>query len=310
MENSQRFLNLAAAALAVWTALGPRAYGQPTGQDPVREKIAPKTAALTPPKLWERVEISVFGGLGISIARWTTIHYSEAGISGGPRISAENRIRTTTAPDIFAGAGATFFLRSGVGIQAGFGYLKSGLTCANAFRYQAPGLNPASYAASFQGEGELTAVPVFLCIFNKMDIRLGSKRLRAYLAAGPLLSLNSVFAEVRGGAAALRDEKADAFVIPVAVADTTWISFGATAAAGLDIPLSTSLALTVEGRYYYSRRKNFSWHWAPATVDGLFGEIPAFNFDAEAAGRYDRDTSYLTIDPSFIQLACGLKLIF
>lgn len=305
MKNSRRLLILLGAGLVIWTS----AFGQVSGQDPVRGKI-PTMTSFTPPKLWERVEITVFGGLGVSILRWTTLHYSESTSEAGLLASAENRIKTTASPGFFAGAGATFFLKSGIGIQAGFGYLKSGLESENVFRYAARGGTPAAYTASARGEGELTAVPVFLCLFNKMDVRLGKKTIRTHLAAGPALFLNSVLTQTTAGAALSREEKTDAFLIPVSVADTTWIILGATAGVGLDIPITPSLALALEGRYFYAPRKNVRWSWTPGIYDGAFREIAAFDFDAAAAGRQDGDTTYLTVDPSFVQIACGLKLIF
>ncbi len=310
MRRCRRSLVIAAAALAVWAAAVPVAYGRLSGQDPSRDKRQPATADFKPPKLWERVEITLFGGLGIPIAKLTTIHYTETASAAGLAATAENRIQTASKSDIFFGAGATFFLRSGIGLQAGFGYLKSDLEIENAFRYAAPGTSRISYAAADTGRGELTAVPIFFCLFNKFEVKIGAKALRAYVTAGPAFFLNSVLAEVRGGAALIQADKADAFLIPVAVADTTWVSFGATAGLGLDLPLSKSLALTVEGRYFYSQKKNFAWTWTPGVYNGVFGEISGFDFDSTTAARYDRDTTRLTIDPSLIQVACGIKIIF
>lgn len=300
----------AGLALVLGAAAGSPAFGKTSGQDPVRDKRNPVTADFAPPKLWERVEITLFGGLGIPIAGWTTLHYSEIPETEGPAVAAENRIKISSGPDVFAGAAATFFLKSGVGIQAGFGYLKSGLEAKNTFRYSASPRAPESYTASESGAGELTAVPVFLCLFNKFEVKLWGQTLRAYVTAGPALFLNSVLAEVRGGAALVRGGEADAFLIPVAVADTTWVTFGATAGVGLDIPLSKSLALNLEGRYFYATRKNFPWNWEPGVYNGLFGRLTALEFEAAAAAAYDRDTTYLTIDPSLIQIAGGLKVIF
>jgi opacity protein-like surface antigen len=307
MRNSRRLAIIPAVILLVWTAAAP---GQALGQDPAQGKNRPAISSYTPPKLWERVEIVIFGGLGIPVAGWTTLQYTVSEGLPDLSVSADNRIKTSVPSRFFAGAAATFFLPSGVGLQAGFGYLKSGLTCENVFRYAAENSAPAAYAASQRGDGELTAVPVFFCLFNKFDLKLGKQTLRGHLAAGPAIFFSSVLADIAAGAAVVRDGKADAIIVPIKVADTTWISLGATAGIGLDIPLSRSLALALEGRYFYARRKNFRWQWEPGVYSGVFGALPSVDFSAQAASAYDRDTSFLTIDPSFVQVACGLKFIF
>ncbi len=270
----------------------------------------PASSSYSPPKLWERVEIVLFGGLGIPIAKGTTLHQAESVSASGLSVTSENRIRTSSSPGVFAGAAATFFLPRGLGIQAGFGYLKAGLESAGRFEWNSPGAAPAFAVVEGGDKGELTAVPFFVCFFHQIEFPLAKKILRAHLAAGPALSFNSVLIASQAGAGVIRDEKADGIIVPVRVEDTTWISLGATAGAGLDVPLSPSLALAVEGRYYYAPRKNFSWTWTPGVYDGLFGRVTACDFSRDAAAREAKETTPLTVDPSFIQIAVGLKLIF
>lgn len=298
--------------LVLGLAVGPASfYGQTRGQDQRRGQIpAPGSSPYAPPKLWERVEIVLYGGLGIPVAKWTTLHYAESGSASGLSVTAANRIQTTSSPDIFAGATATFFLPSGIGIQAGFGYLKAGLESSGHFEWNSSGGAPSAAVVDGRGEGELTAVPLFICFFNKIEFPFGRKTLQAHLAAGPALSFNSVLTASQAGAGLIRDEKTDGIIVPVRVEDVTWISLGATAAVGLDIRLSPSLALVVEGRYYYAPRKNFSWTWTPGVYDGMFGKIAAYDFGEEAAAQNERETTPLTVDPSFIQIAGGIKLIF
>ena len=298
--------------LALGLASGPASFfGQTRGQDLPRGRIsAPTSSPYAPPKLWERVEIVLFGGLGIPIAKGTTLHYAEASSASGLSVTAKNRIQTTCSPNVFAGATATFFLPSSLGIQAGFGYLKAGLESAGHFEWNSSGDALAAAVVDGQGEGELTAVPFFICFFNKIEFPFGQKILRAHLAAGPALSFNSVLTASQAGTGLIQNEKADGILVPVRVEDTTWISLGATAGVGLDIHLSPSLALAVEGRYYYAPRKNFFWTWTPGVYDGLFGKIAAYDFGDETAGQNERETTPLTVDPSFIQIAGGIKLIF
>jgi len=300
------------AVLVLGLAAGPSSFfGRTRGQDPrPGQTPAPDSSPYAPPKLWERVEIALFGGLGLPIAKWTTFHDAESVSASGLSVTAENRIQTSSSPDVFAGAAATFFLPSGLGIQAGFGYLKAGLESTGRFKWNSSGDVPASAVVDGGDGGELTAVPFFICFFNEIKFPFAKKTLRAHLAAGPVLSFNSVLTASQAGAGVIQDEKADGILVPVRVEDTTWISLGATAGVGLDIHLSPSLALAVEGRYYYAPRENLSWTWTPGVYDGLFGRITACDFSGEAAAQNERKTTPLTVDPSFIQIAAGIKLIF
>ncbi|MHB8055565.1 MAG: hypothetical protein ACYDH3_10000 [Candidatus Aminicenantales bacterium] len=288
--------------LAVGMAAGPASFGRTPdpgqGQD------------YRPPRLWERVEITLLGGVGIPHAALTTLHSMEAGSAAELLATAKNSIRTSSAPAVFAGAAAVFYLRSGSAVQAGFGYMKAGLTSNGEFQFTASGA--ATESASFQtpGEGELTAVPVFVCLYKNLDFRLGQKALRAHISLGPTLSFNSVLTSSRAGAPAVRDGKADGFFVPIRVEDTTWISIGATAGLGLDIPLSPSLALSFEARYFYAARESLSWTWTPGVYDGVLGNLDACVFDETAARRNASETTRFTTDPSFVQIAGGIKLIF
>ncbi|MDD8032478.1 MAG: hypothetical protein PHF93_01545 [Acidobacteriota bacterium] len=270
---------------------------------------APSTAGDAPPRLWERVEIVVFGGLGLPAAEGMSLHRAEtASPAASPTV--ENRIRTSSAPAVFTGAAATFFLKNGFGIQAGFGYLKAGLESVGRFSWNPPGSTPASTAVDGGGEGEITSVPFFIGVFKSFEFRFAGKALRAHVAAGPALFFHSILTSSQAGAVAIRDGLTDAILVPVRVEDTTWISPGATAGAGLDLPLSPALSLAVEGRYGFAPRKEFSWIWTPGVYDGIFHRVAAFNFDEAAAAREAGRTTPLSVDPSFFQIAIGLKLIF
>jgi hypothetical protein len=291
--------------LAAGMAAGPISFGQTADAGPGQ--------AFRPPKLWERVEITLLGGLGIPSAKLTTLHAMETGSASNLLATAKNTIRTSSAPAVFAGAAAAFFFRSGAAIQAGFGYMKAGLTSDGEFQFKASGAAAAGdEAASLlsSGKGELTAVPVFLCYFNSLNFRLGQKILRAYISLGPTLSFNSVLTSNRAGAPVIRDGQADGVLVPVRVADTTWISIGATAGLGLDIPLSPSLAVSVEARYFAAARKSLSWTWTPGVYDGVLGNLDACEFDEKAARRNADETTRFSANPSFVQIAGGIKLIF
>jgi opacity protein-like surface antigen len=302
--------NLFLAGLALALLVAAPSPAQTRGQDPTQDpkrKIDPGPASR---KLWERVEISLTGGLGVPITRWTTLHFTESGPAAGPRVTAENRIKTTSAVDLFAGASVTFFLPSGAGIQAGFGYLKAGLESANHFEFRSVVGTAPAYTTDTLGLGELTSVPIFLCLHNKFQIPLGGKKIQAFTSIGPVIFLNSVLTETTAGAGAVVGDKADAFLIQASVADTTWAAFGATAGGGVDLRLSNSLALTLEARYYYAPRKNFAWTWTPGIYDGVFKAVTGLDFNQALAAENERNMTPLTVNPSFVQIAGGIKFIF
>jgi len=298
------------AALALALLATASAPAQTRGPDPTRDPKRKVDPGPAPRKLWERVEISLTGGLGLPLTRWTTLHFAESGPASGPRITAENKIKTTSAVDLFVGASATFFLPSGAGIQAGFGYLKAGLKSADRFEFRSVAGTAPAYTADALGGGELTSVPIFLCLHSKFQIPLGGRKIQAFTSIGPVIFLNSVLTETTAGAGTVVADRADAFLIPAAVADTTWTAFGATAGGGVDLRFSTFLAITLEARYYYAPRKNFAWTWTPGIYDGVFRAITGLNFTRALAAENERNMTPLTVDPSFVQFAGGIKFIF
>lgn len=222
----------------------------------------------------------------------------------------KNTIHTSSAAAAFAGASAAFFLPGRAAIQAGFGYMKAGLSSDGTARFSVFGSTSAEFTGTAAGEGELTAVPVYVCYYNRLDFRVGEKTLQLNLSLGPTLSFNSVLTSSRAGAVAVRDGEADGFLVPIQVEDTTWVSLGATAGLGLDVPLTRKLALTVQARYFYAERKSFSWKWTPGVYDGLRGRLTGCAFDERAARLAEGDTTLFSVNPSFLQIAAGIKLIF
>lgn len=290
------------AGLTAILAAGPVSYGRTDDDGPEDEA--------RPPKLWKRVELSLLGGIGIPRAALETLHSAEAGSAPGFQAEVKNRIRTASGLSALAGASACFFLPGRAAIQAGFGYMKAGLACDGEARFTISGPVPAEFTATAAGEGELTAVPLYLCYYNNMDIRLGETMLQLGISLGPTLSFNSILAAARAGAVAVRDGEADGFLVPVQVEDTTWISVGATAGLGLDLPLTSSVALTFQARYFYAERKAFSWTWTSGVYEGLRGRLPECEFDERAAMIAASDTTRFSANPSFFQIAGGIKVIF
>jgi hypothetical protein len=287
--------------LAAVLAAGPVSFGRTPVSEP---------DDFRPPKLWNRVEITLLGGIGIPRAALETLNSAEAGSASDLLAKVRNSIKTSSAPSMFGGAAAAFFLPGGAAFQAGFGYLKAGLACDGTAIFSVSGSAAAEFTATEAGEGELTAVPVFLCYYNRVDLRLGKKTLHLNISLGPTLSFNSVLAKSRAGAVAVRDGAADGYLVPVRVEDATWISVGAMAGLGLDFPLTPSLALTVQGRYFYAARKSLPWTWTTGVYDGILGNLADCEFDERAAQLAAGKTTRFSANPSFVQIAGGIKLVF
>ena len=301
MNKKRNALILTAALTAILTA-GPASFGQTDGSGSDDD--------FRPPKLWERAEITLLGGLGIPFHSLQTLHSAEAGSSSDLLIKAKNTIRTSSAASTLAGASAAFFLSGRGAVQIGFGYAKAGLSCDGTAQFAVSGSTTAEFTGTAAGEGELTTVPVYLCFYNRLEFRVGEKTLQLNLSLGPTLAFNSVLASSRAGAVAVRDGEADGFLVPVQVEDTTWVSIGATAGLGLDVPLTKKLALTVQARYFYAERKSFSWKWTPGVYDGLRGRLADCAFDERDARLAAGDTTLFSVNPSLLQIAAGIKLIF
>lgn len=277
--------------------------------------------AFGPSRLWERAEISLTLGYGRSLADWTSLHLREFSSSLYPRVSAQNRIQMSAKGALFAGGAASFFFRSGLALQGGFGYLKAGVTADTRFEFghtRAPGF---SASEAFEGTGEITTIPVFVNIVNRFDIVRGSagRNVKGYVYVGPALFFNSLVIDAFAGAAAvvqavgpggLLDERADAFKVPVAIEDKTWVAVGGNIGLGLDLQVAKPLALTVEGRFFYAPKKNLFWKWEPGVVNGLYGNIAQTDFTANLAAANMEATTSLTIKPSCFQFSTGIKIVF
>jgi len=270
-----------------------------------------------PRPLWERVEIALTAGYGQSLADWTSVHLTQAVTPAGFRVSAQNRLQMSAGGALTGGASATFFFRSGLVLQGGFGYLKTGVTNETPFQYQYNRPPAVWRSETFEGSGELTTVPIFINIVNNFNLFRGpaNRRLRGYLSLGPALFFNSIVVDAFAGAAAAvstggGDELADAFKVPVVVEDTTWVSLGGNIGLSFDFHFSRSLALTAEGRFFYAPKRNLVWRWQAGTVSGLSGQIPAYEFTSAAAANYMADTTAIALKPSFFHFSAGVKVIF
>ena len=291
---------------AVWCAIAATA-GSATAEDPTT---------------WNRFEIGLFGGYGVSRAGGTSTFLRESATVFYTLLSASDAITLESAAAVHVGMSCTYYLTPAFGIQAGFGYLKSAMTGASDFRLESFRDAPASRQVSWGGSGEITAVPLFL----NLTARSRGEAVRAHVSGGLALFLNAFMAEVPSGIEAiepvwkagagtppvpvLADEKLDILQVPISIADTTWIAVGANLGAGLNIRIAENADLSVEARYFLCPTRTFAWAWTPGFYAGLDGRIAEWNFTTDAARAAGQKTSALRIDPSFFQISAGIRFYF
>ncbi|MBM3294200.1 MAG: hypothetical protein FJY82_06700 [Candidatus Aminicenantes bacterium] len=268
---------------------------------------------------WERVEIALTAGYGLSLADWTSLHLVQTATPAGFRTSARNRLQMSTRGAPAGGASVAFYFRSGLILQGGFGYFQADVSNDAFFEFQYSRPPAVSRFETFPGKGRLTTVPVFLNAVNTFGfLRRADGKFKGTLSLGPALFFNAIVVDAFGGAAGwlpagpggVPDERADAFRVPVVVEDKTWISLGGDIGLALDYQFSRPLALTVEGRFFYAPKKNLAWKWEPGPATGLTGEIPAYDFTPAMADVYIQNTTPITLQPSYFHFAAGLKLVF
>ena len=258
-------------------------------------------------KPWKTGEISLYAGYGHSRARGSS-SYHQGWISDAfPIAGAETSLSASSRDAIYVGAFFSIFFAKSVGLQTGFGYLKTDVPGQAVFDLGFP-TESAAKRETWKGTGEVTAIPLCLNIAG----RFGDGKFRMSISTGLAWFLNSFFADSYAGTAAvstLPQGGFDAFRIPVAVKDKTWNALGGNFGWSGDISLSENLALTAEARYFFCPIKTFDWEWIPGTYTGLLGNVPSWNFNQTSAAEAGARTSPLRINPSFFTVSVGVKFL-
>jgi hypothetical protein len=316
------------ASAAPATPVSDRAGATASGRIPARaETDATGTAgaglaAESQDRGWDRFEIGLFGGYGRTRALGVSSYLRESDSTFYARIVASDIFTFDPASAIYAGGWCTYYLTPGVGIQAGFGYLKSTMPGTSSFRLESFRDATAVVRESWTGQGEITAVPLSLNLVGRFSG--GGFDVRA--SGGLSVFLNSFLAEMPGGVEAvepvwkasggspsilyLADEKLDTLKVPLTAPDTTWTALGVNFGAGFDIWIGRSAALSVEARYYLCPAKTFDWGWTPGVYNGIGAKITGWNFTADAARAAGQQTTGLSVNPSFFQVSAGIRFYF
>jgi len=250
-----------------------------------------------------RGEIALNLGVGFTMAQGAAIQRQAwtAGLLAGTAI--ENALALSKRPALFLGAWYTNFFSGALGIQAGFGYLKSPLEARADFSRGLAGV-PTLRLASSPDPSEVTAVPLFAALAAGWR----GERTGIVLIAGPAVILHSLLAETRAGTLLPGGAGPAAYGVTASLPDQTWVAFGGILGAALDLTIGPRTALTFDARYVFSPAKKFAWSFSPETAVGLDDPAAQAAFDAAAADMAAAGTSRMTINPSFLQLSMGIKL--
>jgi hypothetical protein len=268
----------------------------------------PAPSALAQSDQQFRFEVGLYFGPGKSLAEGRSTYHNEWSTPALSRVVENDLLSLNPGAAFYGGGFLSYFVSPHLGVQAGFGYLKSSLSGSSLFDFSLPPGFVSARRDQWDSKGEITAVPLCLNLAG----RTGPAAIQAFASGGIAVFLNSFFAESFAGLGASAagggaDEKIDAFKVPVSVADQTWTSIGADIGGGFDIRLGKSLALTAEVRYFLCPPKDFAWTWTPGLYEGLGKYIAGRNISQEEASLASRRTTPVTINPSVVQASVGIK---
>ena len=216
---------------------------------------------------------------------------------------------------LFVGASVAYYFSQYIGIQAGFGYLKADVPNDVSFDFNWTWLHGGgdSRHADWRGTGEIRVVPINI---NGIA-RYNSDSLCGYISGGYTIFNNKFKADSYMGAGYSvvswywwgYYQWVDAFQVPLAI-DESWTGHGMNIGGGVDFNIYPNVAITADIRYYYCPSKDFNYIWKTDTYRGYFFEEFYIYFDSERAELHEADTTPFTINPSFFQIATGIKFFF
>jgi hypothetical protein len=217
--------------------------------------------------------------------------------------AVENSLAIANRPALFFGAWYTKFFAGALGIQAGFGYLKSPLETRADFSRGLAGV-PARHLSADTDPSEAAAVPLFAAL----ALGWRGQRTGLVLLAGPAVILHSILAETRAGTMLAPNGIAAAYGVTATLPDQTWVAFGGVLGAALDLTLGPATAVTFDARYILSPARTFAWSFSAETAVGLDDPAARAAFDAASASAATAGAPRISINPSFLQISIGLKL--
>jgi len=248
-------------------------------------------------------EFSLGLGVGFSRAEGNAVQRSAWPTGPLAGSTAENAFSLSSRAAVFFGGSYTRFFGPRLGIQAGFGYLKSRLETGTSFRRGGPAAAPLVRLSETPDPSEITAVPFYAA----GAVRWENSSLGVVLTAGPAVILHSIVAKTEAGILSADNGFPAAYRVPVEIADQTWIALGAVFGAAVDLRTSAKTAVTFDVRYVLSPSRSFPWSWSPGQASEIDVPSSGVPLTADVAAAAAASTPRLRLSPSFLQISCALK---
>jgi len=265
----------------------------------------------------KKIEFSLTGGYALGNLAATSDYADTWHVFLLNPVNESTAITMANKNSFTLGANFSYFFSPNFGIQVGGAYFasKPPITSdwAINWHWTSSGSTYNDSGSWDATQGNLTSIPIYLNLIGKyrMDV------VDIFATAGPTLYINSYDAmahSIYGDQFSfIIWQWIDWFDVPLEIAKTNWTAFGFNAGAGFDIHVSPSVALTVEGRYFYCPKKDFVWHWIPGTYDGYNGIFTGWIYseaDFNGTGMAASKTTVLTVNPSFFSISGGFKFFF
>ena len=292
---------------------------QKTEPEPVQKPVVREES--TAPELGPGLEISLFGGLGMTgVKGQTTVNDRWSSYYGFFNPITENTIIDVTSKSgMFFGGGLGYFFSPNLGLQLNFGYLKSDSPNTSNFTYNWTNTISGSSTSKnypWTGTGSLVSIPVSL----NLVARFGSTRMQGYVTAGGTLFLNSFEGASSFGYGdsysyyyiiwpyVYYSETLDAYQVGLTIPKTSWTAFGGDIGAGFTFMVSPMFGLFVEGKYFFCPAKDFTWDIVTGTYNGLFDNLTGTLGQAAVDYVYSKNAMTVKINPSFFQAVAGVKI--
>jgi len=275
-------------------------------------------AAFAQNEFLPRFELHAVGGYGLSQFKGDSIYSYEWNYMLLQSVKEVTLVSMKAQGGLFLTGGASFFFHPNFGIQIGGGYFSSNVPNTGSFTFAWQSTEDPSVIteeATWNGDGKMTTIPLFLNIVGKFRLDM----VNVFLTAGPTLYLNSFESNSFVGFGdsyytiilPYEYQWVDAFQIPVSIPKTSWKSFGANFGLGIDIEVSPGVAITAEGRYFLIPMKNLTWQWIPGTYDSIFYDnFAGWEYTEDDLADFQQEMKPLEVKPSFFSFALGLRLTF
>ncbi len=287
-------------------------------QHPAAEPVPPAPAPAAGP--FSKIEIGLFGGYASTFKMGPANYYSEWYADLLTDVAENTDISVPAKGGLSYGGSFTYFFTPNFGVQVVAGHLSPAVATASDFTFSATwdstaGGGTFDQSASWTGKSSLSATVFSLDAVG----RFGEGSLTYSLFGGLTLFRCSFQASGTVGYGVTWEQQVgdtvsqyvDALPIPAEIPMTSWTGIGFNVGLGISYQLSSSLALSLEARYYDGGLKNLSWTFTPGSYDGMFaGTIKQLAVTADDVSYIASYTTTLPVNPSFFQITGGIKILF